>query len=65
MVGIGITVTLLLQLVVVPLAASITWNQKGGREALSDGASGYLAGEGPEKGSGVCNWHYTWSPLEG
>lgn len=40
MVGVGITVTLLLQLVVVPLAASITWNQKEGEEALSDGASG-------------------------
>lgn len=52
MVGVRITVSLLLQLVVVPLAASITWNQKEG-EALSNRAGGNLAGEGPEKGSGV------------
>lgn len=41
MVGVRITVSLLLQLVVVPLAASITWNQKEG-EALSDTAVGIL-----------------------
>lgn len=42
MVGVRITVSLLLQLVVVPLAASITWNQKEGGEALSDRAVGIL-----------------------